>query len=110
MTVSQTNGPVAGFFLNSDAPVGTFKAVQAGTAVSARGVMHTMPHPGANGVTTFQAARSASDATGVRFTAYALSANGATIRTRSIPLPMSGTAPIDMSNAGRSPVRPPRRN
>ncbi|MES1208943.1 MAG: choice-of-anchor V domain-containing protein [Pseudomonadota bacterium] len=76
VTVSQTNGPVAGFFLTSDAPVGTFKAIQAGTAVSAGGVMHTMPHTGANGVTTFQAAWSADTATGVRFTAYALSANG----------------------------------
>ena len=38
--------------------------------------MHTMPHTGSNGLTVFQAAWSASQATGVRFNAYALSANG----------------------------------
>ncbi|MES1205465.1 MAG: putative metal-binding motif-containing protein, partial [Pseudomonadota bacterium] len=76
VTVTQTNGPVAGFFLTSDAGVGTFKAIQAGTTVSAGGVMHTMPHTGSNGITTFQGAWSASQATGVRFMAYALSANG----------------------------------
>jgi hypothetical protein len=76
VTVSQTNGPGAGFFLTSDASVGTFKAIQAGTAVSAGGVMHTMPHTGSSGWTVFQAGWSASQATGVRFTVSALSANG----------------------------------
>ncbi|HVT09495.1 MAG TPA: putative metal-binding motif-containing protein [Polyangia bacterium] len=76
VTVSETNGPVAGFFLTADAAAGTLKAIQAGTALSQGGVIHTMPHTGANGATVFQAGWSASQATGVRFTAYALSANG----------------------------------
>ncbi|HVY40105.1 MAG TPA: putative metal-binding motif-containing protein [Polyangia bacterium] len=76
VTVSQTNGPVAGFYLTADAPAGALKAIQAGTALSEGGVMHTMPHAGANGSTVFQAAWTATQATGVTFTAYALSANG----------------------------------
>ncbi|MFL5305184.1 MAG: putative metal-binding motif-containing protein [Polyangia bacterium] len=80
VTVTQTNGPVAGFYLTADGPsggaTGTFKTIQAGTALSSGGVMHTMPHTGSNGLTVFQAAWSASQATGVRFNAYALSANG----------------------------------
>ncbi len=76
VTVSQTNGPVAGFYLTADAPAGTFKAIQSGTVVSGGAVMHTMPHTGSNGSTIFQASWSASQATGVRFNAYALSANG----------------------------------
>ncbi len=80
VTVTQTNGPVAGLYLTADyasgEPTGTFKATQAGTALNSGGVMHTMPHTGSNGLTVFQAAWSASQATGVRFNAYVLSANG----------------------------------
>jgi hypothetical protein len=75
VTVSQTNGPTAGFFLTTSPLVGTFKAIQAGTAASSFGVTHTMPRVGANGVTTFQAAWSTTQATGVQFQAFGLSAN-----------------------------------
>jgi hypothetical protein len=77
ITVSQTNGPVAGFYLiaESNSP-GTFKAIETGTLASANGVTHTMPRTGANGVTTFKVAWSASAPTGVLFNVYALSGNG----------------------------------
>ena len=75
VTVSQTNGPAAGFYLTTSPSVGTFKAIQAGTSASSLGVMHTMPHIGAGGLTTFQAEWSASQPTGVQFLVFALSAN-----------------------------------
>jgi hypothetical protein len=76
VTISQTNGPVAGFFLTTDPAFGTFTALQAGTVAASGGVMHTMPRTGSNGVTSFQAAWSTSQAGGVQFYAYGLSANG----------------------------------
>jgi hypothetical protein len=75
ITVSQTNGPVAGFFLTTEPQVGTFTAIESGTVANSGGVMHTMPHTGSGGVTTFEAGWSASQATGAQFYVYALSAN-----------------------------------
>jgi len=77
ISVTQTNGPVAGFFLTTEfGHVGTFKAIEAGTAVNPVGVTHTLPRNGSGGVTTFNVEWSSSAATGVRFSVYALSANG----------------------------------
>lgn len=76
VTVSQTNGPVAGFFLTTQPQVGTFTAFQAGTATNSGGVIHTMPRTGSGGFTTFQAEWSDSQATGAQFYVYVLSANG----------------------------------
>jgi Putative metal-binding motif len=76
VTVSQTNGPVAGFFLTADgANNGQFRALEAGTFANANGVTHTMPRTGSGGVTTFKAEWTATKATGVQLAVYALSAN-----------------------------------
>jgi hypothetical protein len=77
ITVSQTNGPVAGFYLTAESAVpGTFKAIETGTLANANGVTHTTPRTGSGGATTFKAEWSAGAATGVVFAVYALSANG----------------------------------
>jgi hypothetical protein len=77
VTVSATNGAVAGFYLTTEyANQGTFKATEAGTLANAYGVTHTTPRTGSGGVTVFKAEWSSSVATGVSFAAYALSANG----------------------------------
>ena len=76
ITVSQTNGPVAGFYLTAPFGGGTFTAIESGTAATSDGVMHTTPRTGSGGVTTFKAQWSSSKATGVEFDVYALSANG----------------------------------
>jgi hypothetical protein len=76
VTVSQTNGPVAGFYLTTAFGTGTFKAVESGTVASSGGVMHTTPRTGSGGQTTFRAEWSASQMTGVEFDVFALSANG----------------------------------
>ena len=78
VTVSQTNGPVAGFFLTSNyLDKGTFRAVEPGTVAISSGVTHTMPRTGSGGVTTFKAEWSApATAAGVNFSVFALSANG----------------------------------
>ncbi len=62
VTVSQTNGPVAGFYLttinpllSSVDPVGTFVAIEPGTFADSGGVTHTRPRTSAGGVTTFKA-------------------------------------------------------
>ena len=75
--VSQTNGSTAGFYLTTahDAP-GKFEAFEAGTVASSSGVIHSMPRAGNAGITTFKARWTASQATGVAFDVYALSANG----------------------------------
>jgi hypothetical protein len=75
--VSQTNGPVAGFYITTLSSKGTFRATQAGTVVTSggAGVTHTMPRAGSGGTTTFQVQWSASQPTGVLFMAFALSAN-----------------------------------
>jgi MYXO-CTERM domain-containing protein len=77
ITVSQTNGPVAGFFLTADGVNnGQFRAIEAGTFANAVGVTHTMPRTGSGGVTTFRVEWSSTMATGVQLSVYALSANG----------------------------------
>jgi hypothetical protein len=77
VSISQTNGPVAGFYLTSDyMNPGTFKMLDAGTLANAYGVTHTTPKTGSGGVTTFQSQWTSAVATGVSFSAYALSANG----------------------------------
>jgi|GEM_PF-526124 len=76
VTVSQTNGPVAGFYLTTAFGGGTFTAIESGTAATSDGVMHTTPRTGSGGVTTFKAQWISTKATGVEFDVYALSANG----------------------------------
>ena len=75
--VSQTNGSTAGFYLTTahEEP-GTFQAFESGTVASTSGVIHSTPRAGSGGLTTFKARWTASQATGVTFAAYALSANG----------------------------------
>jgi len=79
VTVSQTNGPVAGFFLTSAYldTKGTFRAVESGTVASSLGVTHTMPRTGSGGVTTFKAEWVAPAVpAGANFSVFALSGNG----------------------------------
>lgn len=76
VTVSQTNGPVAGFYLTRAFGGGTFTAIESGTLATADGVMHTMPRTGSGGQTIFKAQWSSTQITGVEFDVYALSANG----------------------------------
>jgi hypothetical protein len=76
VSVSQTNGPVAGFFLFQDSDRGMLRATEAGTAASGGGIIHTTPRTGSGGTTIFKAAWSATAPTGVQFSVYALSANG----------------------------------
>src|SRR6478735_4874940 len=75
--VSQTNGSTAGFYLTTahETP-GKFEAFEAGTVASSSGVIHSMPRAGSAGTTTFKARWTASEATGVAFDVYALSADG----------------------------------
>jgi hypothetical protein len=74
--VSQTNGPIAGFFLTTDdVNNGVFRAIETGTAANSIGVTHTMPRTGSAGSTTFKAEWSSAVPTGVQFSAFALSAN-----------------------------------
>jgi hypothetical protein len=83
VTVSQTNGPVAGLYLTtidpaimSPTPVGRFVAIEAGTSADSGGITHTMPRTGSGGVTTFKASWSSDVATGVVFFVNGMSANG----------------------------------
>jgi hypothetical protein len=75
--VSQTNGNCAGFWLTTDGTNnGTFKATDSGTQLLGGGVGHTMPRIGTGtGPITFTAQWTATKATGVQFTVYALSCN-----------------------------------
>ncbi|MEO8900770.1 MAG: putative metal-binding motif-containing protein [Polyangiaceae bacterium] len=77
ISVSQTNGATAGFYLTTDfdAP-GVFTAIEPGTTAVTTGITHTTPRAGSGGFTVFKAQWTASQATGVAFQAYALSANG----------------------------------
>jgi hypothetical protein len=77
ISVSQANGSAAGFYLTTAYNVpGAFKAVESGSSGSGSGVLHTMPRSGTGGVTTFKAQWTTSQATGVTFDVFALSANG----------------------------------
>jgi Putative metal-binding motif len=75
--VSQANGPSAGFYLTTafDAP-GKFSAIESGTTVATSGMFQTAARSGSGGTTTFKVQWSATQATGVAFDVYALSANG----------------------------------
>jgi hypothetical protein len=75
--VSQTNGSLAGFYLTTanQAP-GTFEAIETGTVATATDVMHTTARAGTGGTTTFKVQWTPSQATGVEFDVYAVSANG----------------------------------
>jgi hypothetical protein len=78
VSISPANGSCAGFYLTTDGPNnGTFRAIDAGTAVLSGGVGHTMPRTAAAGAgpITFTAEWTASQATGVEFAAYALACN-----------------------------------
>ena len=58
VSVSQTNGTTAGFYLTKTYGGGTFKATDTGTALAASdgsGVLHTMPRTGSGGQTVFKA-------------------------------------------------------
>jgi hypothetical protein len=75
--VSPANGSLAGFYLTTanQAP-GRFEAVEAGTVATATDVMHTAARAGSGGEVTFKARWTPSEATGVEFDVYAVSANG----------------------------------
>ncbi len=76
VSISQTNGPVAGFFLESNGP-GVFSITDSGTKLAGNGVTHTAPRTGSGGVTTFKVAWTAPAAPGgVDFFVWANSANG----------------------------------
>ena len=77
LTVSQTNGSAAGFYISTMPQVGTFKTLQSGTMLtgSGTGVTHSMPIIGSGGVTSIQVGWSAAQPTGANFIVYALSAN-----------------------------------
>lgn len=79
VSVSQTNGMVAGFYLTKTYGAGAFKTTETGTALASTdgsGVLHTMPRTGSGGQTVFHAQWSAPMAGGVVFHVYAISANG----------------------------------
>lgn len=79
VTVSQTNGPVAGFYLTTNYAdsKGTFRAVESGTLANAAGVTHTTPRTGSGGVTTFKVEWTApATPAGVNFSVFALSGSG----------------------------------
>src|SRR5438128_6163430 len=76
VTISQTNGTTAGFYLMKSFGQGTFKATDSGTTIISDGVGHTMPRTGSGGQTKFQAQWSSPTPAGVVFEAYGLSANG----------------------------------
>lgn len=77
IAVSQANGAAAGFYLTTSYNVpGAFKTAESGTSASGSGVLHTAPKSGSGGFTTFKAQWSTTQATGVSFDVFALSANG----------------------------------
>src|SRR5450432_1638470 len=53
ISVSQTNGPVAGFYLQTNG-FGTLSIVDSGTKLIGQGVTHTQPRTGSGGQTTFR--------------------------------------------------------
>ena len=75
ISISQTNGPVAGFFITDT--VGTFNIVDSGTQLLGGGVTHTAPRTGSGGFTTFRVGWTApAQPGGVDFSVWANSANG----------------------------------
>jgi Putative metal-binding motif len=76
ISVQNTNGPVAGFFLQTNG-FGTFRIVDTGTKLIGAGVTHTQPRTGSGGQTTFKVGWTApAQAGGVDFMVFALSGNG----------------------------------
>lgn len=77
ISVSQANGASAGFYLTTTNPApGRFQSVESGTVATATEVMHSGLRAGSGGTTIFKAKWTASEATGVKFDAFAVSANG----------------------------------
>jgi hypothetical protein len=75
ISISQTNGPVAGFFIEDSA--GVFSIVDSGTKLLGDGVTHTTPRTGSGGFTTFRVDWTAPQQPGgVDFRVWANSANG----------------------------------
>ncbi len=76
VSISQTNGPVAGFYLETSG-VGTLKVVDSGTYLAGNGITHTAPRTGSGGFTTFKVGWVApATMGGVDFNVWANSANG----------------------------------
>jgi len=76
VSISQTNGPVAGFYLQTSG-VGTLSVVDSGTKLLGNGITHTAPRTGSGGFTTFKVGWTApSSPGGVDFNVWANSANG----------------------------------
>ncbi|HWZ89291.1 MAG TPA: choice-of-anchor V domain-containing protein, partial [Polyangiaceae bacterium] len=76
ISVSQTNGPVAGFYLQTNG-FGKLNIVDSGTKLLGSGVTHTQPRTGSGGQTTFRVGWTApSTPGGVDFYVWANSANG----------------------------------
>jgi Putative metal-binding motif len=77
ISISQTNGPVAGFFLENSTGVGVLSIVDSGTKLLGAGVTHTAPRTGSGGFTTFKVGWTApGQPGGVDFSVWANSANG----------------------------------
>jgi Putative metal-binding motif len=75
VSISQTNGPVAGFFIEDSA--GVFGIVDSGTKLLGDGVTHTAPRTGSGGFTRFKVGWTApSHPGGADFRVWANSANG----------------------------------
>jgi hypothetical protein len=75
ISISQTNGPVAGFYLEDSA--GVLSIVDPGTQLLGGGVTHTAPRTGSGGFTTFKVGWTApGQPGGVDFRVWANSANG----------------------------------
>ncbi|HEX3775961.1 MAG TPA: choice-of-anchor V domain-containing protein [Polyangiaceae bacterium] len=76
IAISQTNGPVAGFYLQTNG-FGKLNIVDSGTKLIGQGVTHTQPRTGSNGFTTFKVGWTApSTPGGVDFYVWANSADG----------------------------------
>jgi hypothetical protein len=77
ISVSATNGAVAGFYVTSGG-TGTFQIIDTGTRLEGTvGVTHNAPRTGSGGQTTFTVGWTApAEAGGVQFKVFAISANG----------------------------------
>ena len=76
VSISQTNGPVAGFYLQTNG-FGKLSVVDSGTKLLGQGITHTAPRTGSGGQTTFKVGWTApSTPGGVDFYVWANSANG----------------------------------
>ncbi len=75
ISISQTNGPVAGFFIDSS--VGKFSIVDTGTQLAGNGVTHNGPRTGSGGFTKFTVGWTPpAQPGGADFSVWANSANG----------------------------------